>query len=104
MAGWVGFSYRWRTKSEYGKVARMAIRACRVTIVDMEGVAHAVEVTAESLFEAVAQGLAAMRGKDWVMGTTVGVYEVAGTARAVAARDSAEAESASHFGDAARAS
>ena len=46
----------------------MAIRSCRVTIEDMEGIAHSVEVTAESLFEAVAQGLAALRGKDWVMG------------------------------------
>jgi len=46
----------------------MPIRSCRVTIEDMDGVAHTVEVTAESLFEAVAQGLAALRGKDWVMG------------------------------------
>ena len=46
----------------------MAIRSCRVTIEDMEGVVHTVEVTAESLYEAVAQGLAALRGKDWVAG------------------------------------
>jgi hypothetical protein len=30
---------------------------------DMEGVADTVEVTAESLFEAVAQGLAALQGR-----------------------------------------
>ena len=38
--------------------ALMAVRSCRVTIQNLEGVAHTVEVTAESLYEAVAQGLA----------------------------------------------
>jgi len=38
-------------------------RSCRVTITDMEGVAHTVEVTAASLFEAVALGLVALRGE-----------------------------------------
>jgi len=33
----------------------MAVRSCRVTIQDLEGVAHTVEVTAESLYEAVAE-------------------------------------------------
>ena len=46
----------------------MNVRSCRVTIRDMEGVSHTVEVTASSLFEAVAQGIAAMRGKEWVDG------------------------------------
>src|SRR6516165_7003518 len=46
----------------------MNVRSCRVTIRDMEGVSHTVEVTASSLFEAVAQGIAAMRGKQWVDG------------------------------------
>ena len=40
----------------------MAARSCRVTITDMEGVAHTVEVTASSLYEAVALGLTAIRG------------------------------------------
>ena len=38
----------------------------------MEGVAHMVEVTAESLYEAVAQGLAALRGREWVAGISPG--------------------------------
>jgi hypothetical protein len=46
----------------------MAVRSCRVTIQDLEGIAHTVEVTAESLYEAVAQGLAALRRSDWVAG------------------------------------
>lgn len=52
------------------------MRSCRVTVQDMEGVAHTVEVTAESLFEAVAQGLAALRGREWVVGLTQGTIKV----------------------------
>jgi len=35
----------------------MLVRSCRVTIRDLEGVTHTVEVTAATLYEAVAQGL-----------------------------------------------
>jgi hypothetical protein len=44
----------------------MAVRSCRVTIEGTDGVAHTVEVTAATLYEAVAQGIAALRGRDWV--------------------------------------
>ena len=50
----------------------MSVRSCRVTIRDMEGVAHTVEVTAATLYEAVALGLAAIRGNDWVAGIAQG--------------------------------
>jgi hypothetical protein len=40
----------------------MEIRSCRVTIADMDGVAHTVEVTAATLFEAVALGLKQLQG------------------------------------------
>jgi len=43
----------------------MSLRACRVTICDMEGIKHTVEVTASSLYEAVALGLVAIRDQDW---------------------------------------
>jgi hypothetical protein len=46
----------------------MAMRSCRVTIQDLDGVSHTVEVTAATLYEAVAQGLAAIRGNEWVAG------------------------------------
>jgi hypothetical protein len=46
----------------------MAVRSCRVTIQDTEGISHTVEVTAGSLYEAVAQGLAAFRGNEWITG------------------------------------
>ena len=54
----------------------MAVRSCRVTIQDLEGVAHSVEVTAETLYEAVAQGLAALRRSDWVAGFQQGVVKI----------------------------
>jgi hypothetical protein len=43
----------------------MPFRTCRVTRCDIEGVEHAVEVTAESLYEAVARGLKAFIDADW---------------------------------------
>ena len=43
----------------------MAIRTCRVTCRDAQGVEHTVQVTAQSLFEAVAQGLRVFREDDW---------------------------------------
>src|SRR6266436_3776569 len=54
----------------------MAARSCRVTIQDLEGIAHTVEVTAESLYEAVAQGLAALRGHEWIAGLQQGIVKV----------------------------
>ena len=42
----------------------------------MDGVAHTVEVTAATLYEAVAQGLAAIRGNEWVAGIAQGLNVV----------------------------
>jgi hypothetical protein len=57
-------------------VAVMPLRSCRVTIQDMDGVSHTVEVTAASTYEAVAQGLATLRGNDWVAGIAQGANVV----------------------------
>src|SRR5262252_6384381 len=46
----------------------MSVRSCRVTIQDLDGNSHTAEVTASSLFEAVAQGLSALRKNEWVEG------------------------------------
>src|SRR6266849_1246002 len=54
----------------------MAMRSCRVTIQDLDGVSHTVEVTAATLYEAVAQGLAAIRGNEWVAGIAQGLNVV----------------------------
>jgi len=43
-----------------------------VTIEDYDGVSHTVEVTVATLYEAVAQGLAALRSKNWVSGLPQG--------------------------------
>lgn len=43
----------------------MPLRTCRVTCRDIEGVEHTVEVSADSLYEAVARGLATLRDTEW---------------------------------------
>jgi hypothetical protein len=64
---------RWRTKSESCIFALMTVRSCRVTIQDMDGVSHTVDVTAATLYEAVAQGVAALRANEWVGGIVEGL-------------------------------
>ena len=56
--------------------AFMQVRSCRVTIRDIDGIAHTVEVTASTVYEAVAQALAALRGHDWVAGIPRGLNVV----------------------------
>ena len=43
----------------------MALRTCRVTGRDANGIVHSVEVTADSLYEAVGNALRAFQGTDW---------------------------------------
>jgi hypothetical protein len=57
-------------------LAAMQVRSCRVTIQDMDGVSHTVKVTAATLYEAVAQGLAAIRGNEWIVGIALGLNVV----------------------------
>jgi hypothetical protein len=44
----------------------VALKACIVVVHDLNQTAHEIDVTAESLYEAIAQALAALRGHDWV--------------------------------------
>ena len=44
----------------------MPVRPCRVAILDLDGVEHTVQVSAATLYEAVALGLASLRGEEWV--------------------------------------
>ena len=44
----------------------MGLRTCKVSCLDANGAEHAVEVTARSLYEAVARGLHVLRQRDWV--------------------------------------
>jgi hypothetical protein len=54
----------------------MPVRSCKVTIEDLNGVSHTVEVTAASLYEAVALGMAAIRGDEWVTAIAQGLNPV----------------------------
>jgi hypothetical protein len=51
--------------ANYCEILRVALRTCRVTCSDLDGIEHSVEVRADSLYEAVAQGLRAFRDADW---------------------------------------
>jgi hypothetical protein len=44
----------------------VGLRTCIVSYCDLKGVEYAVEVTADSLYEAVAQGLRVFRANDWI--------------------------------------
>ena len=44
----------------------VSLRTCTVCCCDLKGIEHAIEVTADSLYEAVAQGLRTFRENDWV--------------------------------------
>jgi hypothetical protein len=44
----------------------VAPKACTVVLYDLNNTAHQFDVTAETLYEAVAQALAIARGQDWV--------------------------------------
>ena len=44
----------------------MALKTCKVVLEGLTGVAHSVEVTAETLYEAIAQALAAFRVQPWM--------------------------------------
>jgi hypothetical protein len=46
----------------------VAPRTCIVTVTDWRGIRQSVEVTAESVFEAAARALSALRGDAWIDG------------------------------------
>jgi hypothetical protein len=44
----------------------VALKACTVVVHDLNETAHSLDLTAESLYEAIARALATLRGHDWV--------------------------------------
>jgi len=44
----------------------VSLKTCKVSCRDSNGVEHAVEVTASSLFEATARGLLVLRANNWI--------------------------------------
>ena len=61
----------------------MAARTCRVTITDLEGVSHTADVTATTLYEAIALGLVGLRESDYVAGIPEGLATVRGSVTSV---------------------
>src|ERR1700689_1118926 len=57
---------QWRTKDEYVTLLHVVLRTCTVAVKDVRDVEHSIEVTAETLYEAIATALAALRQDNWV--------------------------------------
>ncbi|HWO34723.1 MAG TPA: hypothetical protein VNO32_38515, partial [Candidatus Acidoferrum sp.] len=57
---------QWRTKDESGTLSRVVLRTCTVAVKDVRDVEHSIEVTAETLYEAIATALAALQQDNWV--------------------------------------
>jgi hypothetical protein len=57
---------QWRTKDEYATLSHVVLRTCTVAIKDVRDVEHSIEVTAETLYEAIATALAALQQDNWV--------------------------------------
>ena len=66
----------WRTKSEYDILDFVPLRSCTVACRDLAGHDHTVEVTAESLYEAVGKALLILRQDQWVEEIGEGLTEV----------------------------
>ena len=56
----------WRTKDEHDTLSAVVLRICKVSVTDIGGVEHSIEVTAETLYEAIATALAALKQDNWV--------------------------------------
>ena len=44
---------------------RVVLRTCKVSVLDIQEVEHSVEVSAETLYEAAAQGLGVLTQSEW---------------------------------------
>jgi hypothetical protein len=64
--GTIAIWFYWRTKDEYATLLHVVLRTCTVTVKDMRDVEHSLEVTAETLYEAIATALAALQQDNWV--------------------------------------
>jgi hypothetical protein len=57
--------FGWRTKAEF-VLSSVGLPSLKYQYCDLKGVEHTIEVTADSLYEAVAQALPVFRGSEWV--------------------------------------
>src|SRR6202158_6272570 len=56
----------WRINGEYATLLLVVLRTCTVAVKDVRDVEHSIEVTAETLYEAIATALAALQQDNWV--------------------------------------
>jgi hypothetical protein len=57
---------RGEEKTNYATLCDVALRSCTVSLRDIQEVGHSVDVTAETLNEAIAVALAALKKENWV--------------------------------------
>ena len=57
-----------RTNSEDDRLRRVSLRLCSVGFKSATGISHAVDVEAETLYEAAALGLARLKKDGWIEG------------------------------------
>jgi len=55
-----------RTKDEYDNLSCVVLRTCTVAVKDIQDIEHSMEVTAETLYEAIAIALAGLQKDNWV--------------------------------------
>src|SRR5437899_666963 len=53
-------------KAKYARLPDVVLRTCKVSVTDLQDVEHYIEVTAATLYEAVATALAALQQDNWV--------------------------------------
>ena len=53
-------------KRNYARLSYVILRTCKVSVTDIQDVEHSVEVTAATLYEAVATALASLQQDNWV--------------------------------------
>jgi hypothetical protein len=56
----------WRIKGEICYFGLAVLRTCKVSVTDMREIEHTIDVTAETLYEAIAAALAALQQDSWV--------------------------------------
>jgi hypothetical protein len=59
-------SQHWRTNGESVTLSCVVLRTCTIAVKDIRDVEHSIEVTAETLYEAIATALAALQQDNWV--------------------------------------
>jgi hypothetical protein len=61
-----------RTNSECDTLTPVALRTCTVSFTGPSGLRHSVEVTAESIYEAAALGVSALKNSGWADAIALG--------------------------------